>query len=320
MTPLKPPALTPGDLVSVCAPSGPVDASLFQTGLETLKTRYRVTVPPGLESRRNGYLAGDDATRREELQEAFADPQVRAVFCARGGYGAMRIVDDLPPDFGLRHPKPLVGFSDITTLLLWLLGQGLVAIHGPVVTQLGSLSPQQLRHLWRLLEDPAYRPVYTASSTVPLNEPPSPSPPPQKTSPLEGVLWGGNLAMLASLVGSPTFEAPPRRGLLAIEEVSEPPYRLDRMITQLHRAGLLQDVSAVVVGQLTAPLQDEAKTASRQKALERTVLARFAELNIPCFVGFPWGHRSLNLAWPLGVEARVVPEENRLELLESPVS
>ena len=149
---IKPPALKRGDVVRIVAPAGPFDPEAFEKGLTVLRDRL------GLEPRmrddihsRQGYLAGDDTRRLAEMHEAASDPQARAIWCARGGYGAMRLLPRLEAARLFHPPKVFVGFSDITALHVLLNRNGLVTVHGPVVTQLGRLGPDALDHLEGLL-------------------------------------------------------------------------------------------------------------------------------------------------------------------------
>lgn len=298
--------------MAICAPSGPPKKELFEAGRAILAARYRVVCDPALVDRGHGYLAGDDACRRNELQRAIDDPEIRGVFCARGGYGALRIVDALDPHSLNTDPKPLCGFSDITVLLHWLYFHGVVAVHGPVVTQLPALSATDRKHLWRLLEDPTYRPCYPGAETIGRTD---------SAVTRTGVLWGGNLAMLCSLLGGPFYSAP-RKTLLAIEEVAEPPYRLDRMITQLKRSATLDSVAGVTLGQVTAPdPRRSAKPAAQKSESWSAVLAQIISGHGRVVTrGFPWGHGRTNRAWPLGVRARLDLQTHSLQVLEPAVS
>ena len=145
-------AVRPGDTVAVVAPAGPFDRAAFETGLAVISGRYAVRYDASILSRQR-YLAGDDDRRFKELVTALADPDVKAVFCARGGYGAMRLLPRLAAWAGkhtgrLLAAKPLIGFSDITALHLWLQSNGLASIHAPVLTQLGRLPAENPRRLF----------------------------------------------------------------------------------------------------------------------------------------------------------------------------
>src|SRR5215472_18379747 len=146
-----PPALRPQDRVAVIAPASGFERGAFEAGLALLGARYRAEYGGGLFERQR-YLAGSDARRLAELHAALADPGLRAVFCARGGYGATRLLTRLSADTPEGGPKPLVGFSDITALHLWLQAHGRISIHGPVLTQLPRLPSATCTRLFDLLE------------------------------------------------------------------------------------------------------------------------------------------------------------------------
>ncbi|MEI7705084.1 MAG: LD-carboxypeptidase, partial [Deltaproteobacteria bacterium] len=149
---IKPPALKRGDVVRIVAPSGPFDPEAFEKGLAVMRDRLGLVPRMRDDIRtRTGYLAGDDARRLAEWHEAASDPEAKAVWCARGGYGSTRLLPRLEAARILHPPKVFVGFSDITALHVLLNRSGLVTVHGPVVTQLGRLGPEALAHLEGLL-------------------------------------------------------------------------------------------------------------------------------------------------------------------------
>jgi muramoyltetrapeptide carboxypeptidase len=291
-----PPPLRPGDAVRVIAPSSPFDPTALEKGLEVLSGRLglRPRMRPDLSSRR-AYLAGDDARRIEEWREAVADPEARAIFCARGGYGAMRLLPAIDPAPLLARPKALVGFSDVGALHAVLNRAGLATVHGPVVTQLGRAPDDALRHLEALLsgaapragpwEIPAPGAGVVASRTI-------------RPGRASAPLLGGTLTILASLAGTPF--APRLDGaILLLEEIGERPYRVDRCLTQLRLSGALDGVAAVAVGQLTSCDHEGVLAAD---VVREAVLA----LGVPAVEGVPAGHEDANFAVPLGARATLV--------------
>jgi muramoyltetrapeptide carboxypeptidase len=294
---IAPPALSPGDTLRVIAPSGPFDPEPFEAGLRVLGHRYRVELSPGLSSRHR-YLAGP-APRRDAELRAWLETPGQPVLCARGGFGAMHLLPSLPTR--LAAPGLLVGFSDITALHLALQSRGVVSVHGPVVTQLGKQPAHAVERLFQLLESPAPAPSLEGTETwVP--------------GTAEGRLIGGNLSLVASLVGTP-FLPDPRGALLLLEDVGERPYRLDRMWTQLRLAGVLDAVAGIVFGEFTGCEEKEAAYSSADVLRE---LAQ--ELGKPAVAGFQVGHGEVNLAVPLGVRARLDGASRTLEFLEPAVS
>jgi muramoyltetrapeptide carboxypeptidase len=290
---LRPPALHRGDAVSVIAPSGPFDREAFTRGLARLAARYRPVVDDGLFAT-EGYLAGPDSRRLEELQRALERADTRAVFCARGGYGAMRLLS------GLALPsahKPLVGFSDTTALHCALQAAGRVSVHGPVITHLGVLDDGTAEDLFAQLEDSAAR---TRLPGRPLVD-----------GVVEGPVVGGNLSVLTRLIGTPYL--PPLDGaILFFEDVGERPYRLDRMWHHLLLSGVLARVSGIAMGSFEGCAEGE-WTAEE-------VLARLARaLGKPCVVALPVGHGRQNRAFPLGARARLDGAQGTLCFLEGAV-
>lgn len=310
----KPPALRRGDRVAIIAPAGPFDRESFEAGLASLGQRYRVQLDARLFERQR-YLAGDDARRLAELRYALSDPAIKAVFCARGGYGTMRLLprlaasaagatdepaaggSALAADLFATGLKPLIGFSDITGLHLWLQQQGIVSIHGPVVTQLGR-QPETVREgLFNLLESSSPRPPLRGTHT-------------HVGGTTEGPLLGGNLAVFSRLIGTP-FLPPLEGAVLLLEDVGERPYRLDRMWTHLALAGVFRKARGIVLGSFSACEERDADYTSEQ------VLRSLAEeTGLPCAAGFPIGHGDINEAVPLGVRVRLDADARRLEFLE----
>ena len=283
---VRPERLAPGARVAVVAPSGPVPPEQLDAGLAVLRSwgfdvreaeHVRGTDPE------LGYLAADDKRRADDLTGAWLDNEVAAVVCARGGYGAQRIVDLVDWDALARsRPKVLVGFSDITALHQAFAARlGLATYHGPVVTNLGVADEASRKHLRRTLTDPE-------SATVLTPEPLDVLVP----GAAEGVLVGGNLSVLAA--GAGARHVMPATGSIAVlEEVGEEPYRLDRLLTQLLRSGWFDGVRGVVVGHLSG--------CGSEEAVRRVLVDRLGGLGVPLVAGAPFGHETHNLTVPLGV-------------------
>jgi muramoyltetrapeptide carboxypeptidase len=293
---VRPPPLRPRDVVRVIAPSGPVDPAALQRGIDVLRGELglEVRVRPDVGARR-GYLAGDDARRLAEWREAAADPDARAIFCARGGYGAMRLLPDVDPSPLLRAPRWLVGFSDVTALHAVLNRAGLVTVHGPLVTTLGTATPEAKEHLRALLFDGPRKPRGVEGTGV------------IRSGHASGRLLGGSLTLLAHLCGTPW--APRLDGaILFFEDVDEKPYRLDRYLTQLRLSGALDGVRGVCVGQLTAcdpGAPDEHGSGATVRAAD-VVRELVRALGVPALEGLPAGHERANFALPLGAIATLV--------------
>ena len=280
----------------VIAPSSPFDPEAFARGLEVLSTRLGLVprVRPDVTARR-AYLAGDDARRLEEWREAVADPDARAIFVARGGYGAMRILPGIDPAPLLERPKLLVAFSDHTAIHAVLNRAGLATVHGPVVTQLGRAPEDALVHLEALLSGSAPR---AGAWDVPAPGAGLVAARSIRAGRATGPILGGTLTLLAHLQGTPF--APRLDGaILLIEDVGEKPYRIDRYLTQLRLSGALDRLAGIAVGQLTGCDEDGVLAAD---VVREVALA----LGVPAVEGLPVGHQDANFAVPLGTRATLV--------------
>ena len=293
---LRPLRLRPGDRVAVVAPSSPFDRERFDRGMARIAERYELAPHPSLFERRR-YLAGADEVRAAAFTDAFQDPGARAVFCARGGSGAGRLLPRI--DFVRLPIKPLVGFSDIVALHGALQANGRISIHGPVVTQLADQPAWVSDRLFALLEG---RTVEALRGT------------PVLPGVAEGPLVGGDLTVLATLVG--TRWMPELSGaILLLEEVGEPPYRIDRVWTHLRNAGVLSRIAGLALGQF---LDCEPTDRRYDPHTAREVLSDLAaEADVPCIVDLPIGHGSVNAPVALGARHRLDAHAGTLEPLEA---
>ena len=282
------------------APASGFERGAFEAGLALIAGRYRAEYDGGLFERQR-YLAGSDARRLVELRAALADPGIRAVFCARGGYGATRLLAQLAPHAPEGAPKLLVGFSDITALHLWLHAYGRISIHGPVLTQLPRLAPATCTRLFELLE--SSRPAASLSGDATY-----------VGGSAEGPLLGGNLSVVTRLLGTP-FMPPLDGAVLLLEDQGERPYRLDRMWTHLRLAGVFERVHGIALGSFTGCEEAGASYTSAE------VLRELAQSEgLPCAAGFPVGHGDVNEPVPLGVRVRLEADTARLNFLEPAAS
>ena len=301
---VAPPAVPPGARVEVVAPSGPVPHARFDRGLRVLRRLVgKNLVVAEQVSRQAGFFAGTDDERRDALQAALAAPHTAAVFAARGGYGVTRLLARLDPAPLREHPKLVVGFSDVTALLCWVAtAAGLRALHGPVVTQLGALGPDDLDRLGAWLAGGVPPPLSAQEGTCIAG------------GTVEGPLLPGNLEVLRSLTG--TRHLPSATGaILAVEEVGEAPYRIDRALTHLLSAGFFRGVRGVVVGDLS---RCENPNAPPGAPTARDVFVeRLGTLGVPVVTGFPFGHApDRNAALPVGAPVRLHADDCTLEFLE----
>lgn len=282
-----PPPVRPGDRVGVAALSGPVDPERLERGVAALVgLGFEPCLGDNL-GRRTGYLAGGDAERLAGFHRLAADPSLAAIFFARGGYGAMRLLEGIDWNLLAARPRAYVGYSDLTPFLLEVVRRlRLVTFHGPMVAAdlARGLLPEERASLTRCL-----------AGQLPLSYPLGGW---LRRGDAEGPLVGGCLSLLAATAGTPYF--PDLEGaLLFAEEVGEPLYRLDRLLTQLRLAGALDEVSALVFGHLDLPRREEEPLLA--KALAGVVDA----FDWPVAMGLPGGHSPPNLTLPLGLRSRL---------------
>ena len=283
-TVIKPPRLQPGDRVGVLAPASPCPVDELESGCLILeKMGLEVVVDVGSESLQADYLAGSDEYRASRFNQFVQDPEIRGLFCARGGYGSLRILSELSYDRLRSTPKPLVGFSDITALLLACYRQtGLVCFHGPTVSTLATADQNTVDSLWKALSITEPMQVHFPEALC------------LKPGSCVGPVLGGNFTTLSHLLGTDFF--PSFTGaILLLEDRGEPTYRIDRMLTQLLHTGFFGDVAGLILG-------DFSDSGSHDE-LNELVQERLASTSFPILSGVPIGHEQQNLTLPLGLPA-----------------
>ena len=293
---ILPPFLRPGDTVGVVAPASWFPYAELAEGLRILRDDWQLTVVEGDSLHAiDGPFAGSDDLRRADLQRLFDDPTVRAVFAARGGYGCYRIADGLDLSGLQASPKWLVGFSDVTVLLNLLNKHGIVSLHGLMPRQFGdsdrAASLESLRQ-WLFGEFPDHYAV----PTHPLN----------RTGRATGPLIGGNLTLLINSLGTNT-DIDFTGKILFIEDVGETLFSLDRMMTQLYRAGRLEKLAGLVVGQFT-DMRDNLSLPFGQDSFE-IIANAISAYSYPVLFDFPAGHVAFNLALPIGKTVELVVQK-----------
>jgi muramoyltetrapeptide carboxypeptidase len=279
-----PKPLRPGSLVAVVAPASPFAREELFRGLAWLRTRYELRMASSILTR-TGYLAGDDTRRAAELSAALASPRIEAIVCARGGYGATRILDMLPWDLFAQSPRWLVGFSDVTALHAMATARGIASIHGPNVTGLGrSITAAERLSLLDALERPEAPAAWTGLERV-------------IDGRAEGPVVGGNLALVEAMAAAGRLVVPDG-AILVLEDVTERPYRIDRMLTALRLGGYLERAGAIVFGGFTQCEPGPDGVTARE------VLVREARaVGRPCAMNAPFGHGAPNHAFTLGRRA-----------------
>jgi len=289
-----PPPLKPGDRLRVIAPSGALrELDAFQKGIEIWQTRgYQIELSPGYDQRW-GYLAGTDAERRSQLAAAITDPNCRGILCARGGYGGARVLEDW--QWNIQQPQWLIGFSDITSLLWGLCREGISGVHAPLLTTLYAEPDWSVQRLFDWVEG-------------------------RSLPPLQGNGWGGgqssgillpaNLTVATHILHTP---AQPRLDgiILAFEDVTEAPYRIDRMLTQWRMSGAFAGVRGIALGrfsQCAPPANIPSFTVAE------VLRDRLSDLGIPIVSNLPFGHDGVNAALPVGVIAHLDGEAGTLTI------
>jgi muramoyltetrapeptide carboxypeptidase len=293
-----PSPLKPGDLVRVIAPSGALrELEAFEQGVSIWRSRgYRVEIIPEIEDRW-GYLAGKDENRRSQLAAAWNDPDCQAILCARGGFGTTRILENWNWFSNKEKfcPKWLIGFSDITALLWSLHNLGISGVHGPVLTTIAQEPDWSIQRLFDCLEGRPLPPIKGSG---------------WGSGVASGMLLPANLTVATHLLGTPM--QPNLDGvILALEDVTEAPYRIDRMLTQWRMSGALSKVKGIALGGFT---QCEAPANIPSFKVEEVLRDRLGDLGIPIVSDLPFGHEAPNAALPVGVMATLDGEKGTLSL------
>ncbi len=304
---IKPPALQPGDTIGVVAAASNVKPDLLEQGVHELtqlgfQVRYR---PDIFASYR--YLAGTDDRRGAEFLEMLTDPLVKAIFCARGGYGSGRLIPRFPADLLRANAKVVSGASDITIVLGAMQQARVVAFHGPMVAttiRQGPVGYDRTVLLDMLQKRSAVRFSLDGTKTLCPGRG-------------EGRLTGGCLSLVVSAIGTPS-EVDTADSILVLEDIDAKPYQIDRMMTQMRQAGKFQGVRGIVFGEMLNCMQH----ANQGYTLEEVLTDLVADLNVPVLFGFPTGHTTRpNIIVPFGVPARLSLGDNpAFELLEPAVS
>lgn len=312
---LKPNGLKPGDTIAMVAPAGPADREVVLSCKEQWeKSGFRVQCNERMLDRKKDYLAGNDDERADELNKAIHDPTVRAIFPVRGGYGLTRILDRI--DYaGLRNdPKVVTGYSDLTALHLAIARKSrVISFHSPM--PMSNLAQGHLpEHAYAqqsfertLLVDRFPKAMSGEAIAVPVKDPINTI----NRGKSQGRLMGGNLTLVCATLGTP-YAMEAAGSVLFLEDVNEAPYRVDRMLSQLRLAGILDAVTGIVMGQFTT------KDPNDSKEIERVVMEAMKQLRCPVIANFPVGHVPKNATLPHGAMVELDADRGRLTLLEEP--
>jgi muramoyltetrapeptide carboxypeptidase len=300
-----PRALQPGDCIGLIAPASPVKREALIEGAAALEALgFRVHYTPRIFDAER-YLAGSDVARAEELHAMFADPEIKAIFCARGGYGSQRLIPHLDPELIMANPKLFLGYSDVTSLLIYFYQRcGLVTLHGPAVAGdiTRTLAPEVAFQLMGLV----------TGNLTDMQLPPGDL---TVVRPGEaaGRLIGGCLSLFVCAIGTP-FQPETRDTILFLEDRGERYYAIDRMLTYLKLAGVLQGVRGVVFGEIEPVAADR----DRPYGVVEVIADALGDLDVPVLYGLQAGHCPQSLTLPFGTQVAI--RDHQLVLCEAPVT
>ncbi|MCG8563794.1 MAG: LD-carboxypeptidase [Desulfobacterales bacterium] len=281
--------LKAGDTLGVVAPSGAFDSDLLAKGIRTLETMgFKVKIHPGVHGRKR-YLAGSDAQRAQGINAMFADPEVNAVIAARGGSGGLRILELIDWDLMAGSPKLMIGFSDVSALLAPMVDRGMVGLHGPNLVSMASPHPRTREWFFNALTQPPSELILHNAQAI-------------QPGRAQGKLVGGNLATLNHLTGT-RFQPDFSQGILLLEDVGEPAYKIDRMLSQMKLARMFDRIQGVLVGEFV--------DCGNGEYLPEILGEIFPDL--PILAGLPVGHGDLNAALHLGTRVTMDADRGRLD-------
>lgn len=287
----RPAPLTPGNVLGVCAPSARFDTDKFNLGIQVLeKLGFKIKVPKEIFKKKR-YLAGDDILRADVINNLFSDPDIDGIICARGGFGAIRILDHLNWNIIKQNPKPFIGFSDNTAILLAIIGAtGNSVIHGPDVVSLARARKETIDAFYKILMGSFNQIDITNGLII-------------KSGECSGVLKGGNMATISHLLGT-KFQPDFKDCVLFLEDIGEPAYKIDRMLTQMKMAGLFAEIRGVITGSF--------ENCDNDEYIKEILSETFEEYNVPILSGLDAGHGEVNLSLCMGTRIKMNTESARI--------
>lgn len=311
---IKPKRLKKGDLIQLVTPASPCSEEKIQKAISNLEGQgFKVKYTDAIRLR-YGHLAGGDQARLDDLHAAFADKEVKGVWCVRGGYGCTRILPHVNYKLIRQNPKVFIGYSDITALHNAILQRtGLVTFHGPVGAT--PFTEFNVQHLQQTLMEGKKPQLITLSQKNIEKEDNAYQPTVIRSGKAKGQLVGGNLCLLASMAGTP-FQVDFANKLVFLEDVGEKPYRIDRMLTQLLQSSNLHLSKGIILGVFEDCLP---KNEEFSLPLIETLKDRLEKLNVPVLYGFSFGHIQNMCTFPMGIMADMDTATKQVRLLESAV-
>ncbi|MGK7880089.1 MAG: LD-carboxypeptidase [Crocosphaera sp.] len=292
----KPPSLQPGDTIVGVSPSGAIkDITAVEKAQEIIRSQgYNLELGKHWNAK-YGYLAGTDEQRREALLEAFKNPNYKAIIAVRGGYGAARLLEEKDWEtIFTNYPKWLIGFSDITSLLWKRAKVNISSIHGPVLTTLALEPEWSLERLFNYLQGGSLPPLQGQG---------------WGNGQAEGWLLPANLTVATNILGTP-LQPPLNNVILALEDVGEAPYRVDRMLTQWRLMGAFSGVKGIALGRFSG-----SNVPPNSWTVEEVFRDRLGDLGIPIVSQLPFGHDGVNAILPVGMTVRLDSDQGSLEFI-----
>ncbi len=297
---MKPYKLARREKVGIISPAGPVKREELEKGLLILEelgfyTKLGLNI---YALSQHNYMAGDDKQRVHDIHQMFMDKEIKAIICSRGGYGSLRLLEHIDYEAIGKNPKILVGYSDITAIIMAIYKKiGLITFHGPMLRDFPRLSSVDIEGLIKMLTGKIDR--------ISIKDPIS-----IVSGKGKGVLLGGNLSMICHLIGTP-FMPLEKEIILFVEDVNEPYYKIDRMLTHLKISGFLKHISGLIMGSF--------EKCGRRDIIEQIVFERVSDMGFPVISGFPIGHGKRNITLPVGIKVELDVDKKEIIFLEKPV-
>lgn len=313
---IKPKRLKSGDTIGLVSPGGFItEEQLEESKTNIYSLGFSVVVAKNI-LHTNGYFAGTDKERAEDLHEMFGNKKVNGIVCVRGGYGCARTLDFLDFDLIKRNPKTLIGYSDITALLYGIYSQtGLVGFHGPVATS--TFNEFSVNNFKNVLMNPQAKTTLRSSAEDATKSEYKPFV--IRNGKVIGKLVGGNLSIAASLIGT-KYDIDTKGKIIFLEEVGEEPYRVDRMLTQMIQSGKFKQAAGVALGVFSkCESKPDQSGISNSFTLSEVLLERLFQLKIPVLYGLSFGHIVNKFTLPFGINAELDVDNQNLTLLEKAV-